>query len=359
MVEVQESTAHILIIDDELSICTGISGILETDGFNAAYALTPQEGLDYIDRHRDVDIVLLDVNLRADLTGVELLPLIKERNKYLQVVMFTSHDRLNVGLECMKRGAVDFMTKPFDEVAFLRIAEAALEKKRLEQVKDLYFDMVVHDLKNPLQCICGAFEMLQDQLRCGATPLQKKLFETANSGIQQIQLMIGNILGVTCFEKGTLLARRESFGITEAVQSALALFEPIDLVLSTALPPLIRSDKDLYTRILANIVGNAFRFATIGSAVTIHCDYDYCEKMLITSVTNFGSYIREEHRTLIFNKFLGVERSIGSLRGQNHGLGLTFCKMAVEALHGSIVVKSDEIEEKTTFVFMIKDFSLF
>lgn len=358
MVEVQEFTAHVLIIDDELSIGTGISGILETDGFNAAYVLTPEEGLEYIDRHSDVDIVLLDVNLRADLTGVELLPLIKERNKYLQVVMFTSHDRLDVGLECMKRGAVDFMAKPFDEVAFLRIAEAAVEKKRLEQVKDLYFDMVVHDLKNPLQCICGAFEMLQDQFNTGATPLQKKLFETAGSGIQQIQLMIGNILGVTCFEKGSLLARRESFGITEIVQSALTLFEPISLVLTTALPPLIRSDKDLYTRILVNIVGNAFRFATIGSAVTVHCDYDCCEKVLITSVTNIGSYISEEHRTLIFNKFLGVERSIGSLRGQNHGLGLTFCKMAVAALHGIITVESDAVEEKTTFVFTVKDFSI-
>ena len=93
------SSPHILIIDDELSICTGIQGILETDGFKAEYSLTYQDGLDYLDKNHDVDIVLLDVNLRSDLSGIEVLPLIKEKNKYVQVIMFTSYDRLDVGLE--------------------------------------------------------------------------------------------------------------------------------------------------------------------------------------------------------------------------------------------------------------------
>ena len=352
------STAHVLVIDDELSICTGIQGILETDGFKAEYAITYQDGLGYLEKNTDVDIVLLDVNLRSDLSGIELLPLIKEKNKYVQVIMFTSYDRLDVGLECMKCGAVDYMTKPFDEKHFLRTVPIALEKKKLEQIKDLYFDMVVHDLKNPLQCIYGAFEMLRDQVGETLTPLQERLFDTAESGISQIQLIIGNILGITSFEKGSLVARRESFPVRESVNNLAGSYENVDVLLPEYLPECIRSDKDLYTRVLNNIIGNAIRFAAIDSTIMIVCKYDAQEHYFTTSVTNEGSYISEQHRKAVFNKFIGVQRSIGSLRGQNFGLGLTFSKMAVEALDGEIWVDSEKETNTTTFSFTVKDYTV-
>ncbi|MBN1578774.1 MAG: response regulator [Chitinispirillaceae bacterium] len=355
---VQGPQPHILLIDDELSICVGIQGLLETDGYNAAYSLTYQEGLDYLDQHPDVDIVLLDVNLRSELSGIEVLPLIKERNKYIQVIMFTSYDRLDVGLECIKRGAMDFMTKPFDEKNFLRVAPIALEKKRLEQIKDLYFDMVVHDLKNPLQCICGSFEMLREQLKETLTPIQKRLFETAESGIHQIQLIIGNILGITSFEKGSLIARRESFAVAETIYETTKLYDLVEVNLPDTLPVTIRSDRDLYIRILTNIISNALRFATIGSKIQVSGDYDTGSRFLTTSVMNRGSFIDAKHREAIFNKFIGVQRSIGSLRGQNFGLGLTFSKMAAEALEGAIWVESNKETQETTFKFKIKDFTV-
>ncbi len=353
-----EKSPHVLLIDDELSICTGVQGILETDGYTVDYALTYQEGLELLQTNPDIDIVLLDVNLRSDLTGIELIPHIKDKNRYVQVIMFTSYDRLDLGLECMKRGAVDFLTKPFDEKHFLRVAANAIEKKRLEQVKDLYFNVVIHDLKNPLQCVAGSFELLTEQFRGDLSPLQKRLFETAQIGIHQIQLMIGNILGVTSFEKGSLTARRESFNISETVLESTKFFDSTDVHLPDSLPVSIRSDRDLFMRILNNIIGNAARFAQIGSKIGIKCDYDKENRFLTTSITNKGSYIQEEHREKIFHKFVGVQRSIGSMQGQNFGLGLTFSKMAVEALEGSIWVESDKESQVTTFIFRIKDHSV-
>jgi two-component system, sensor histidine kinase and response regulator len=352
------TTPHIHIIDDELSICTGIQGILETDGICASYSLTYQEGLQYLDKHHDVDVVLLDVNLRADITGIDVLPIIKTRHKYSQVIMFTSYDRLDVGLECMKRGAMDFMTKPFDEKHFLQLVSVAVEKKRIEQIKDLYFGMVIHDLKNPLQCISAAFEVLQEQLKPGLTPVQERLFATAESGVHQIQMMIGNILGITSFEKGSLTARRESFMIQSTINTVIELFANVEVISDDFFPVTIRSDRDLYTRILTNVVSNAVRFARAGSMVTVSCHYDDFERLLITSVTNEGSYIDEEQRKDVFNKFIGISRSMGTAQGQNYGLGLTFSKMAVEALDGTIWVESDKQSETTTFIFTIKDFSV-
>jgi len=350
-----QQTPHIIIIDDEISICTGIQGILQEDGFKVAYAMTYQDAVDYLDAHHDVDIVLLDVNLRAELSGIDVLSIIKVRYKYPQVIMFTSYDRLDIGLECMKRGAMDFISKPFDEKRFLQLVTVAVEKKRLEQVKDLYFDMVVHDLKNPLQCISASFEMLQDQLRSTLTPIQQKLFETAGSGVHQIQMMIGNILGITSFEKGSLTARRESFSLRETIAGVIELFSTAVVKIDSLIPDMIRSDRDLYTRVLTNVVSNAVRFARIGSEVTITCDYDPAERILETSVSNEGSFISEEQRKLIFNKFAGNNRVA---RGQNYGLGLTFSKMATEALEGSIWVESNSEVQETTFIFTVRDFSI-
>jgi K+-sensing histidine kinase KdpD len=352
------NTPHIHIIDDELSICTGIQGILETNKLYVSYSLTYQEGLQYLDQHHDVDIILLDVNLRADITGIDVLPMIKTRHKYSQVIMFTSYDRLEIGLECMKRGAMDFMTKPLNEERFLHLVDAAVEKKRLEQVKDLYFDMVVHDLKNPLQCISASFEILQEQLTTTLSPLQQRLFETAGSGVHQIKMMIGNILGITSFEKGSLTARRESFAIVTTINNVVELYETVEVTFDDYLPTTIRSDKDLYTRILTNIVSNAVRFARIGTAVTVSCTFDTLDRLFITSVRNQGSYLNEEQREGVFNKFTAVSRSTGAAQGQNYGLGLTFSKMAVEALDGSIGVESDEQSQTTTFIFSVKDFSI-
>ena len=355
---VQQNSPHVLLIDDELSICTGIQGILETDGFITEYALSPDDAMEYITTHNDIDIILLDVNLRSDVSGIELLPIIKEKNKYVQIIMFTSYERLDIGLECMKRGAFDFMTKPFDENHFLRIASIALEKKRLEQIQDLYFDMVVHDLKNPLQCICGSFEILKDQLGGSLSEIQKKLFESAESGIQQIQLIIGNILGVTRLENGSLTARRESFNVSQVIKESLNIYDNVRVIVKEDTPQTLRSDKDLYARIVTNIVSNAQRFAEIDSIIEIELEFDDSLKELTTHITNSGSYISEEHRSMIFNKFVGVQKSVGGLKGQNFGLGLTFSKMAVEVLGGKIWIDSDAAIKKTTFSFTIKDFSV-
>lgn len=343
---------HVLLIDDELSICTGVCGLLELDGFKADYALSADEGLHYIETNPTVDIVLLDVNLGRGLSGPELLPMIKERNRYVQVIMFTSHDRLEIGLICMKRGALDFMTKPFDQRAFYRIAATALEKKRVEQVKDLYIDMVIHDLKNPLQCVSGAVEVLQDTIE-NLSPIQKRLFETATSGVQRIQMMIGNILGVTTFEKGTLSARRTRFSLKPQVENALLFFSPLEIEYETDPETEITTDKDLFLRIICNIVANALRFSYPDKPVKV-CFEKTENNQLLVSISNDGSFIPEEYRDAVFDKFFGTNRTASVIKGQNFGLGLTFSKMAIEALGGKIWIEGDKEIPRTIFKFTVK-----
>jgi K+-sensing histidine kinase KdpD len=346
----QTVKGHILIVDDEISICTGISGLLELDGFKTDYAHGEKDCMVYLEKNPDVDIILLDVNLGPGLDGLQLLPLIKGKFKYVQVVMFTSHDSLTIGIESMKNGAFDFLTKPFNELQFLKIADAAIEKKKLIQIKDLYFDMVVHDLKNPLQCISGALEILKE-LYPDQNNIQKRLFETAENGVKQIFTMVSNMLGVTSFEKGTIVARKSSVSFKTTVLNELKVFSQIHISFSDSVPETVYIDKDLFFRVLSNIVGNAIRFSIPESVVNI--SFECYENHLQTSVKNVGSYIPEDMRNVVFDKFSGVQKSMSSIKGQNFGLGLTFSKMAVNAMNGKIWIEGDQSVPETNFKFTI------
>src|SRR5690554_5358963 len=144
------SGVHVMIIDDELSICMGVCNLLELNGYRTAYALSGWDGLEYLDSNPDVDIVLLDVNLSPGFNGLEVLREIKEKQKYVQVIMFTSHVILEFGLGGMKRGSFNFMGNLFNERVFLNLRNLALVQQHLEQIGNLHLKEVVHVLKTPL-----------------------------------------------------------------------------------------------------------------------------------------------------------------------------------------------------------------
>ena len=222
-------------------------------------------------------------------------------------------------------------------------------------LNSLMLDSLVHDLKNPLQCICGSIEMLYEQFNTTLSPIQERLFKTAESGTHQMQMLIGNIIGISGFEKGSIIAVTKPFNIVEAINEMVKMYDNVDIIFSENIPLMIQSDRDLYIRILMNLVSNALRFSAIGHRITISCEYNPVNRILNTSVVNQGSYIDDKNREAIFNKYVSVQRSVGSLRGQNYGLGLTFSKIAVQALDGDIWVESSKEKNETTFNFKIRD----
>ncbi|MDO5575641.1 MAG: response regulator [Fibrobacter sp.] len=347
------SGVHVLIIDDEISICVGVCNLLELNDFKTAYALSGWNGLEYLEKNPDVDIVLLDVNLGPGFNGLDVLKEIKLKQKYVQVIMFTSHDTLEIGLECMKKGALDFLSKPFNEKAFLKLTNLALERKHLEQIQDLYLEIVVHDLKNPLQIVSGSFEMLKYSIEQNKPDLQTRMFETGKIGIRQIETMINNILTISRFEKKTLIAENQQFSIREQVESSLQLFQSVKVEIDPAIPETIYADKDLFNRILTNLTSNALRFVSSGDFVRVAIKSQ--GEFVQVSVTNNGSFIPEDCKTEIFDKFISIRKNNNMIHGQNFGLGLTFSKMAVEAMGGKIWVESEENPPCTTFIFSIKN----
>jgi K+-sensing histidine kinase KdpD len=358
--------SRVLIIDDEYLIAKGISELLQYLGFNAEFEQNPLRVENYLTKNPDLDIILLDINLGHVMNGIELLSLIKKKNSYVQVIMFTSEDKLEIGLECMRRGAYDYMTKPFDEKIFIAKATGAVERKKNLQLNDLYLGILFHDLKNPLQRITGGIELLRMSLpQDSLSDLQKIGFSQAERASDQIVMMINNIVSVSKFENGAVVARNEPFILQKMVEETLALFlDPVSADADIAVSIVYRcrsdltitADKDMFGRVLVNIVSNALRFAADNSTVSV----EFSEKddgCVAVSVSNTGSFIEESAREAIFNKFSSVQIAASRSGFKNFGLGLTFAKMAVEAMNGRIWIACDESVPSTTFHYTVKNFT--
>lgn len=354
--------AKVLVIDDETTVCMAVRDLLELSGHRAHYVASAEEGLEYLSAHPDTDVVLLDIMLGAGLNGLEAITAIRDEYKYVQVIMFTSQDSIEAGVEAMRRGAFDYVIKPFDEEDCLKKVAAAAEKKRLERLNDLYLGILVHDLKNPVQVISGAAELLDSLVAGQGGDKGRKYIKVLRSGLHQIGMMIENILSITKFEAGALVPSVAPHVPEDLVRSAV---EPLRGDAESSQRTLeiradsesggpVHTDGDMVARVVLNIVSNALRFTPTGGRIEISVARTGDDRVKV-SVGNTGSFVKEDEREAIFNKFSSVQLRTRGGGARNFGLGLTYSRMAVEALGGEIWVDGDRDEPSTVFHFTILD----
>ncbi len=354
-----DPVANVLLIDDEESICIGVTDLLETYGYMAEYANSAEDGLRYLKSHPETDIVLLDINLGPGMGGVEALSAIKQNQKYCQVIMLTSLTSVEVGVSCMKQGAFDYMSKPFDEERFFQMVPKALEKKRFAQLSDLYLGILVHDLKNPLSKITLGIDFFKATANQDFTDKQKKMFSVIDAGLWEIKNMIGNILNVNRFEQKSIALRSERFSLKDLSDGLLAMFKDHTVSSGKEIKVrfwidegyILRQDRELFEQVLGNILINALRYCP--KKQVVHLDFSEKERQLKVAITNPGSYISDSERDGIFEKYFNARPENRDKANRNFGLGLTYSKMAVEAMGGSIRVDGEASPPTTTFKFTV------
>jgi two-component system nitrogen regulation response regulator NtrX len=130
--------ADILIVDDEADICELVAGILEDEGYEARTARDSETALAAI-RARRPSMAFLDIWLQGSkLDGLQLLDNIKQEHPELPIVMISGHGNIETAVAAIKRGAYDFIEKPFKADRLVLVAERALENSRLKrEVKEL------------------------------------------------------------------------------------------------------------------------------------------------------------------------------------------------------------------------------
>ncbi|HEY4573366.1 MAG TPA: response regulator, partial [Thermoanaerobaculia bacterium] len=125
--------ASILIVDDEGPIRRILSVLLRERRHRVAEAASGEEALDLFGEkaaEAKPDLVLLDLKLPG-IDGLETLKRLRVREPRLDVVMMTAHGTISSAVEAMRRGAFDYLTKPFDNDELLMLVDRALEMRRL------------------------------------------------------------------------------------------------------------------------------------------------------------------------------------------------------------------------------------
>ena len=125
--------ADILIVDDESDIRELVSGILEDEGFDARVAGNSDEALNEVTARRP-SLLFLDIWLQGSkLDGLQLLDVVKEQHPDLPVVMISGHGNIETAVSAIKRGAYDFIEKPFKADRLVLVATRALENSQLRR----------------------------------------------------------------------------------------------------------------------------------------------------------------------------------------------------------------------------------
>ena len=122
---------RLLIVDDDAPLCEALGRRFQKTGASVTLVCSGEEALAAAEQER-FDVALLDLHLPG-LNGLEVLAKLKEAQPELEAIMLTGHASIETAIQAMKRGAYDYLTKPFDVDDILGLADRALEKRALER----------------------------------------------------------------------------------------------------------------------------------------------------------------------------------------------------------------------------------
>ena len=227
--------------------------------------------------------------------------------------------------------------------------------KRLEKLKADLFNMLIHDLTGPISEMVANLDILSYTV----SDENREYVEYAKTGCSSLNSMVSNLLNVTSLEEGNLELVYEEIEPEDLINDARAglfgLIKMKELTFLEKFPPtkprdFFWGDRKLLIGILQNLLTNAISYSPPGETVEIGFEYLNSQKIEFFVKDN-GPGIDPEYKEAIFDKYFKLAKKTES-RAYTTGLGLTFCKMAVEAHRGKIGVES-ESHKGSRFFFLL------
>ncbi len=363
-----DSGASILVVDDTPANLQVLVGMLKEHGHRVRPVLEGRLALRAA-KAEVPDLVLLDINM-PDMNGFEVCEQLKADPKLADTpVIFISGNTETVDkVRAFSVGGVDYVTKPFQmaEVEARVATHLELRRKRrelqesiealrrLETLRDSLVHMVVHDLRSPLAAISACLEVIkwdaEEQHRHElAADVEMALHATRTiirlvNSVLDVSKMEGTEMRLQLAPADIAAVARESIDELESLVGTRQLVRdwPEDPVMAVV-------DRDVVARVMQNLLGNALKFTPATGLITVAVEAN--DDMVRVAVLDTGPGIPREYRERVFEKFGQVE---ALSRGQRFstGLGLTFCRLAVDA-HGGRIGVDSEVGRGSTFWFVL------
>lgn len=239
-----------------------------------------------------------------------------------------------------------------------QVHELISERKQLLELQRLRqetLDMIVHDLRNPLGSISMSAKMLEMVLPEDCIETNRQVLNVMQNSCDRLLRMVDTMLEVARIDAEGVHLSFISVDVNDLIQRVVNRLSPlccqhVEMIL--ALPPLlplIQADMDVLDRVVTNLLDNAIKHSPQGAPVRVTVDVE--EDALRITISDQGPGIPPEDRERVFERFA---QTVGEKRRRRgFGLGLAFCRLAIEAHGGRIWAEAGDGEVGSKFVFTL------
>ncbi|MEJ2569517.1 MAG: response regulator [Anaerolineales bacterium] len=373
----------ILVLDDEAGIRRACRRALEPQGYRIETVGTIEEFSRRLDEE-SFDLVLLDLML-PDGRGIDLLPLLKERDEDIVCVIITGYATVELAVDAIKQGAYDFISKPFTTDQLLMTVEQGLEKRhlsleakrlqniekkaegllrakqdmeRLDEMKSTFMLTVAHELRAPVSSALSLLRTLLHGLSGDMNENQSEIMDRIEIRLEMLLDLINDLIELSASKTPALMEAQESIAVQPVLEKIINHFsteaESKSISLSLQAPTdtaYVQATKNGLEKIFANLIHNAIKYTPAHGRVEIALE-DTGGRVKIT-VADSGIGIPEDDIPRLWNEFFRAHNARASgISGT--GLGLSIVKQYVEEFAGIVGVESVENEGSTFTVELPK-----
>jgi two-component system, sensor histidine kinase and response regulator len=362
---------RLLVVDDELGIRLAIKRTLQDytirlpdfEGemsFEVELAESGEEALVKIESFKP-DMLLLDHKLPA-MSGIDVLDWLSKKDFDLITVMITAYASLETAITATKRGAFDFLAKPFtpDELtaALYKSAKHLMLERRAHQLaqekRQLRFQlisMVSHELKAPLAALLGYLGALKEPSIVSKPAVYDDIIERSQIRLQGMRKLIQDLLDLTSIESGQKKRELVPLDVLEIARQTVEAVRPearernitIDLHESPSVT--MTADRGEIEIVFNNLLTNAVKYNRQGGRVEVGIESK--DERVILRVTDTGIGMTPEEAGRLFAEFVRIRNEktrdiLGS------GLGLSIVKK-IALLYGGDISVSSQPDVGSTF----------
>ncbi|MBA7668774.1 Sensor histidine kinase RcsC [subsurface metagenome] len=349
-----ENRSTILVIDDEEPIRDTCTQILTKEGF---LTLTAENGVIGLRKIEEIkpDMALVDLKMPG-ISGIELLEKIREIDPEIVAIVITGYPTIESAVEAMKRGAYDFLPKPFTPDELRIIVRRGLEKRKLslesaslrqekERMKEYFITLVSHELRSPLVTIQQYCNTILGGFVGDVKPEQKEILKRCQERIKELLKLVEDWLNVSRIERGVIVENLKPLELSPLLTKIVNLLNPSaktsKVTLNANIPselPLVMGDNETLGLVFTNLISNAIKFNSEGGKVEIGLRDD--GKNMTIEIADTGIGIPEESLQFVFDEFYRV-RNKDTRNITGSGLGLSLAKKIVDAHSGTILAVSE------------------
>jgi len=342
-----KSIKTVLLVEDNPGDARLVRETLKEQGQHSAevtHVECMRDAEKYLAEHT-VDIILLDPGL-PDAQGLEAVRRIHAAAPGVPLVVLTGLDDEMLATQAMEKGAQDYLVKGQIETrALLRALRYAIERKRLDRMKDEFIATVSHELRTPLTSISASLSLLMGKVGGNLPDAAIRLLAIAHTNSQRLVRLVNDILDIEKMESGPIVFK---FGrvevrspIGQAIEASRGFAEAagVRIRLEDACTVCeVRADPDRLAQVVTNLLSNAIKFSPADDAdkekevvVAIKSGTDAVR----ISVRDHGPGISVDFKPHIFERFAQADATNARQKGGT-GLGLSIVRQIVDRLGGEV-----------------------